>query len=279
MRVLPFTIPKHTKDALILQRDVQPAFYGSLHQHPEYQISLVREGAGNLIAGDGMSSFQAGDVVVLAGNLPHVFNSHEMVEQNADMQTIFFTKDSFGTDFFETEELRSTKKLFKHAEMGYMVRDTDGQIANLFDSIWTANKLDRFILFIKLLGVLSKGTHQLLAPTAPVKAYSENEGKRMRKVIEYTLQHYPDRITLESIATEAAMTKNAFCKYFKGRTRKSYFTFLNEIRVEQAVRLLQEERELTIAEIAERCGFRNISNFNRTFRNIKGGKPSEYRTV
>ena len=277
MKILPFTIPKHTKDALILQEDLQPAFFGSLHQHPEYQISLVLEGSGNLIAGDGMSSFQAGDVVVLAGNLPHVFNGHELPGQKAHMKTIFFTRDGFGPAFFDTEELKATRKLFKHAEMGYKVADENGQIRELFERIWKANKLDRFILFINLMGILSKGSHQLIASAAPEKAYSENEGKRMRKVIEYTLQNYPGQITLESVATEAAMTKNAFCKYFKGRTRKSYFTFLNEIRVEQAVRLLQEENELTIAEIAERCGFRNISNFNRTFRKIKGNRPSDYR--
>ena len=224
-----------------------------------------------------MSSFQAGDIVVLAGNLPHVFNSREVPGHKAHMQTIFFTKDGFGANFFETEELATTRKLFKNAEMGFVVEDHKGQIKELFDAIQKANKLDRFILFIKLLGLLSKSDHRLLASSAPEKAYSENEGKRMRKVIQYTLQNYPQRITLQSVATEAAMTKNAFCKYFKGRTRKSYFTFLNEIRVEQAVRLLQEEKELAIAEIAERCGFRNISNFNRTFRKIKGNKPSDFR--
>ena len=150
LKVLPFTIPKHTKDALILQEDLQTAFYGSLHQHPEFQISLVMEGSGNLIAGDGMSSFQAGDVVVLAGNLPHVFNSHELPGQRAHMRTIFFTKEGFGPAFFDTEELKVTRKLFKHAEMGYMVSDNNGQIGQVFDAIWKANKLDRFVLFITL---------------------------------------------------------------------------------------------------------------------------------
>lgn len=279
MKVLPFTIPKHTKDALILQEDLQDAFFGSLHQHPEYQISLVRNGSGNLIVGDGMSHFQSGDVVVLAGNLPHVFNGLATPGEKTHMQTIFFTRDGFGPEFFDTEELRSLKKFFENANLGFKVTDTSGQLQHLFDSIWKAPKLDRFLLFMQLLAQLNRSKHQLVAQTVTGRTYSENEGKRMRKVIEFTLKHYPEKITLDRISMEAAMTKNAFCKYFKGRTRKSYFTFLNEIRIERAQQLLQDEKELTIAEIAESCGFRNISNFNRTFRKIKGNRPSDHRSI
>tara|TARA_R110000868_G_scaffold99603_5_gene274066 strand:+ start:938 stop:1168 length:231 start_codon:yes stop_codon:yes gene_type:complete len=70
------------------------------------------------------------------------------------------------------------------------------------------------------------------------------------------------------------MTKNAFCKYFKKRTNKTYIQFLNELRIEHASQLLRKSIEQPIAEISELSGFNNLSNFNRQFKNIKGHSPS-----
>ena len=93
------------------------------------------------------------------------------------------------------------------------------------------------------------------------------------------MEHYDEPISLSEISGVAAMTKNAFCKYFKRKTNKTYVQFLNELRVEQACKLLRDKPELNIAEIAERCGFQNISNFNRQFRAIKKMTPSEIQHI
>jgi AraC-like DNA-binding protein len=93
------------------------------------------------------------------------------------------------------------------------------------------------------------------------------------------MNHFQKEITLDTISQEAAMTKNAFCKYFKKRTNKTYMTFLNELRIEEASKLLQVQKDLSITEIAEACGFQNISNFNRKFRRIKGKTPRDFRKI
>ena len=99
----------------------------------------------------------------------------------------------------------------------------------------------------------------------------------MSAVLEFTMNHFQQEISLSTISQEAAMTKNAFCKYFKKRTNKTYITFLNELRIEEASKLLQVEKDLSITEIAEACGFQNISNFNRKFKQIKGQTPRDFR--
>ena len=75
------------------------------------------------------------------------------------------------------------------------------------------------------------------------------------------------------------MTKNAFCKYFKKRTNKTYFRFLNELRVEHASKFLLDESEYSIAEISEYSGFNNISNFNRQFKAIKQMSPTQLKKM
>ncbi len=73
------------------------------------------------------------------------------------------------------------------------------------------------------------------------------------------------------------MTKNAFCKYFKKRTNKTYIQFLSELRIEHACKLLRTEKELSIVDIAESSGFNNISNFNRQFKSLKRMSPSAFK--
>ena len=58
--------------------------------------------------------------------------------------------------------------------------------------------------------------------------------------------------------------------------RKTYVSFLNEIRVANACKLLRNE-DLSVAMVAYECGFNNLSNFNRNFKKVRGCSPTEYR--
>jgi len=244
MKVLPFTIPKPKRDALILQEDKQASFYEFLHQHQEFQISLIEQGQGTLIVGDSIGFYNSGDVIVLAGKLPHVFKSNIELDHNSHMLSVFFTETSFGDGFFDTEELKSLISFFKKAENGFRVTSADKKITSIFQKLQKVSKLDRFILFIELLKRINNANYEALSSFISEKKYTDNEGQRMSAVFQYTMTHFREKISLEEIAREAAMTTNAFCKYFKKRTRKTYITFLNELRIEEACKLLREEAEM-----------------------------------
>ena len=278
MKVHPFTIPKPRQDALIFQEDRGLAFYELLHQHEEFQLSYIKEGHGALMVGDTVNFYQPGDVIVLGGNLPHVFKSDIIKSRNSHMLTIFSTEKSFGREFFQTEELKELKTFFKKSENGFKIFPVSKEIIDIFEKFHKISKLDRFIQFFRLLLLINNAKYESLSSFISEKKYSENEGRRMSAVIEYTMKNFRKEIPLDVIAREAAMTKNAFCKYFKKRTRKTYITFLNELRIEEACKLLQVEDGKSIAEIAELSGFQNISNFNRKFKQIKNITPSALRS-
>ena len=54
--------------------------------------------------------------------------------------------------------------------------------------------------------------------------------------------------------------------------------YINTKRVEYGAKLLLEHPEYTIAAIANECGMTNTVTFNRTFKEVYGMTPSEYRT-
>lgn len=276
MKVLPFNIIKSKRDSLILQEDKGRVFYSQLHQHKEIQISLIVNGKGSLVVGNTINRYEKDNLFVFGSNLPHVFKSDENVKEDSHMLTVFFTKESFGIGFFEIEELKQLNSFFEKAENGFKIAASK-RIINQFESLFKASKIDRFIGFLSLLKQLKSIKSEALSSFVSLKKFSDNEGRRMNAVYNYTLQNFRKVITLDRISEEAAMTKNAFCKYFKKRTNKTYITFLNELRIEKACSLLQSKTEYTIAEIAEKSGFQNISNFNRKFKQFKTVSPSDFR--
>ena len=153
--------------------------------------------------------------------------------------------------------------------------------ADIFQSYFLklreSTKLERFIVLLELLKLLSKNKYITLSSFIYEKQYTAIEGKRMQDVMEYTINNYHKNISLVAIATVSAMTKNAFCKYFKKRTNKTYFRFLTELRIENACKLLLSNEDYSVAEVAEKSGFNNISNFNRQFKSVKLKNPSSFK--
>jgi AraC-like DNA-binding protein len=277
VKVLPFTIPKLKRDTLIFQEDRGRSFYALLHQHEEFQISYIKKGEGSLIVGDTVNYYSEGDIVVLGKQVPHVFKSNINLHSTSQMFTLFFNRSSFGENFFDIEELSSLNTFFRRSENGFQVNSNLNEIRCLILELRSAPKIDRFITFIQLLKLINSSEHTPLSTFVSPKKYNDNEGKRMSVVFEYSINNFHKEIKLETIAAKAAMTKNAFCKYFKKRTNKTFITFLNEIRIEEASKRLVSNKDLSIAEVAESCGFKNISNFNRKFKQIKGKTPSNFK--
>tara|TARA_R110002049_G_scaffold11341_3_gene53627 strand:+ start:3878 stop:4723 length:846 start_codon:yes stop_codon:yes gene_type:complete len=277
MKVLPFKIPKPENNALIYQEDIEVVFYDKLHQHDEIQISYIEKGKGTLLVGDKISSYAENDIFIIGSNLPHAFKSDKNTEETSKMLSVFFTEASFGEAFFELNELAEIKHFLSKTLQGLEIKTDKNDIIKNFLKLKDASKLERFILFLKIMKLFSKAESTPLSTFVYHKKYSDIEGKRMRDVFDFTLENAYQKITLDDVAGVANMTKNAFCKYFKKRTNKTFGSFLIELRVENACKLLNTDKDLSINEVAFKSGFNNISNFNRQFKMIKHISPNTFR--
>ncbi|NNK61117.1 MAG: helix-turn-helix transcriptional regulator [Flavobacteriaceae bacterium] len=274
MKVLPFKIPKPEKTAIIYQEDIGISFYDKLHQHEEIQISLILEGEGTLIVGDTVNYYKKDDILVIGGNIPHVFKSNTETSTKSHMLSVFFKYSSFGDGFFRLEDLNELDVFFNKAKKGFKIIPSKSEASRLFLKLHSASRIERLIILLQLLKISAKSDYRSLSSFIYDKTYNEIEGKRMQDVFEFTMRHYTEKITLEKIANVANLTKNAFCKYFKKRTNKTYVRFLNELRIEHSCRLIYSDPELPMTEIAYRSGYNNISNFNKQFKAIKKLRPS-----
>jgi AraC-like DNA-binding protein len=282
MKIIPFNIPKNLKEAIRVQVDKGKHFYDNLHQHPELQITLIVKSAGVLIAGDYVGNFREGDVFIIGRNQAHVFRNDKIYfddgyEGIAEGITVFFDAQYFGDFFWNLNEMSPVRQLVSEVGGGLRIGgEAQSSIAVLLKMIVAQNGLEKLISFFSILKILSENTdfEKLSQAESPLHT-PQYDNERMNKIVKYTLEEYHKPITIEAIAQIAHLTPEAFCRYFKLRTRKTYVHFLSEVRINQACKLLQN-RDLLMSDIAYQVGFNNLSNFNRVFKMILKKTPSQY---
>lgn len=97
-------------------------------------------------------------------------------------------------------------------------------------------------------------------------------------VIYYLQSCYNQKITIEKLAEEFHTNRTTLQTDFKQYTGKSINQYLNQLRLKMASAMLRDT-ELSIDEICERTGFRDISYFSRVFKNCLKYTPANYRKV
>jgi len=283
VKILPFKIPIATGESFWLQEDREFHFYDFLHQHPQIQLSLILESEGQMIAGDFVGTFKPGDIFMLGSNLPHVFRNNPTYytlggAPQARMNTVFFEWQSFGEKFLSLPELRAVREIIKLSDRGLYFKDPlKTKVGRLIKYLFRTEGMERLIVLLKILNLISNSDDlsPLASPGLHV-ALDEAEGKKLSDIYRFTMKEYHRKIPLNEVASVANMTPNSFCRYFRKRTRKSYFDFLIEIRIGHAKKLLQSD-DLSISQICFECGFNNISNFNRKFKEVSAVTPTEFR--
>ena len=283
-KIISFQIPKSQREFVRYQEDRGPYFYDKLHQHPQCQLTVILEGSGQFLSGDYVGRFQGGDVFFLGENAPHVFRSDGVYfEEKSTLKvagnTVFFDFEALKSGLLNLDELQALNRFADFAGLCFQVQGEAAQhILEVLHAFGSKEGLQRFQAAIGLLDHINHAGDELrqLNSGGRLLGLSEKDGSRMDRVMQYVLAHRFQKITLGEVAAEANLTKEAFCRFFKLRTRKTFTDYLLHLRINEAQQLLQET-ELGISEIAYRVGFENLSYFNRSFKRIAGKTPRAVR--
>lgn len=124
---------------------------------------------------------------------------------------------------------------------------------------------------LRILAVLS--AHGLFTSSG------ENFDRRVediKTVLTYIRENYREKIRICDLAGLINRNEQYFCRFFKRAIGSTPVSYLNEYRIKQARRLL-EETDLPVMEVCLECGFNNLGNFLREFRRHTGTTPLQYR--
>ena len=108
------------------------------------------------------------------------------------------------------------------------------------------------------------------------KKHHDKNFDNIRKAIIYIRDNIREKINVDTLAQICGMSKYHFIREFKRITHYTPVMYVNVIRIELARRLLSE-KNISISEVSERCGFENLSYFTKTFKKYTGVTPSELR--
>lgn len=252
------------------------------HFHPEYEIVLVTESTGKRFIGDSITDFKAGDLAFIGPNLPHLYRndvdyySKETSSLRAKSIVVHFLEQSFGRDFLSIPEMKALNYLFSKSLRGLEITGrTHETVSKKLYELCELSGLHRWLKLLEILQLLSESNELTTISKTQVVGKNEMESERMNKVFEFVMKNFQREITITEIANEVNLAENSFSRYFSQRTRKPFITFVNEVRLSHATKLLQENK-LSISEICFASGYNNLSNFNRQFKSVYKVNPLSY---
>ena len=281
--VLKEITPLSDKDCLYIVERHKSEFLFPLHSHREYELNFIENGKGVLrVVGDSVEEIGPYELTLVAGNeLEHAWEQGSCVEGDVREITIQFSPDLFPPDLLNKSQFSSISKMLSKASHGLnsSVR-TIMRVYSYLDSLSSVTEpFNQYLNFLKILYELSQDEEaRILASSSFARASRDRESRRVMKVKQYVNDHYSEDLRLESLASLAGMTPQAFSRFFKSRTGRTLSDYIIDIRLGNAARLLVDTTQ-NVSEICYSCGFNNLSNFNRIFKAKRGYTPRDFRAL
>lgn len=254
-----------------------------VHKHDFVEINFVYSGTCTAIVNGKKYRLQAGDVCVLDQNVEHTIEplrdedvvlnaliqkkafNHHMIEalENSGVIAGFVAKaisDSSAHDSF----------LLLHTQSIPTIRENFENILCEFlePSIGSETLIQNYLTnFLTLLA----------------RCYQENKEEECRKqgssYLTTILRYIEDncvQCTLEKTAREFGFHPNAFSRYIKKETGRTFKSLVNESRLRLAAFLLSHSND-SISDVAMQCGWSNVRQFYAKFKEAYHKMPKEYR--
>ncbi len=296
----PYAVHEHS----YTEEETTPIY---LHWHPEVELCWLQEGELDFYIEEECYTLRAGDVIFVPPHLLHIARNHagkkgqfrafvfstDLVAEKADslyrkyVQRVVQHSRSYplllrqeipGISQNERQRENQTVQLERQQERQQRKTDWQQEIRGHLTEIFALEEeTENTELYIRSKAML---IWHLLFQNCFSQAETDHELEKLEnqlgETLEFLRKHYAEDISLEQMAKTAHMSESQFCRCFKRLTGNTPFTWLKRWRIVRSCAYLTDTEE-KISEIAMKCGFNNLSYFNREFLRLMGVTPSRYR--
>lgn len=269
------------QNSFLLRSFKEMAFTAPYHFHPEYELTLILKGKGMRFVNHNMEDYVIGDLVLLGSNLPHCWKTDAIIEGevNAHSIVIQFSKDFLGEQLFLKPEFSSILELLQRSASGIRFSEEIQHITKerMIALAEEENNFKQLMSFLEILHDLSiTDSFKLLSNDTADAQQSLADKQRINPVFTYIVENFKKSVSLNVAAEIANMTPNAFCRYFKKITRKTFMETVISYRINYAVQQLVHTNQL-VSQICFDSGFTDISHFYKLFKTKIKMSPLSYR--
>lgn len=245
------------------------------HHHEEWELVLIRGGAGVRMVADVMERFRVGEVVLIPPRVPHCWSSD--AEDTAANAIVVQFPAALTTWIAARPEFTAVSAWLRQVESGFAIapRSISPVLAASLATIviQPTPSPRRMLLLLDML-------LQLAASSAPIRqvdahVVSTAIPAALKPAFDLIDQRWHQAPRQAEAARRCGLTPSAFAKRFRHQTARTWGACLAERRVREACARLRTSRE-PVAAIALACGFHSLAAFNRRFRSITGLTPTGY---
>lgn len=239
------------------------------HWHKFYQLVYIRRGTGSVIIDGVFYPVSEGDTVLIRVDEPHSFLCSEEKLETYEMKFDILSQ--------EQDCLRSGPR--------YFCRDHDGSIKRALKQIeqesdsMAPHSTDIIALELcKVLLLMERGSSGIQAEAAAhTPPASEEDDVLLKKVDDYIAQHLHRNFTIRDLSNHLYMEYSYLSRLFSAKYGIRLKQYITQKRLLTARELITGTN-LTMTEIAEKCGFETLYRLERVFKKEEGISPTEYRS-
>lgn len=269
--------PLTQEDCLVILERQNKKFDFPIHFHIEYELNFIKNASGALrIVGDHSEVISNLELVLTGPNVVHGWEGNVCKSCNVTEYTIQFHRDLFSENLLHKKALSKIKQLLSSSSYGISFsKNAIEKVSPLIPELANKRNINALLSLIEILQILSQDTkHKKLSNEK--QSMNDKHSYRIKKAFEYIELNFQKKLRLKDISSHLNMTTISFSRLFKAKTGKTFVEYLNDYRIQYAMRLMNETED-TMSEIAYLCGFSNQANFNRFFKVKNNCTPSEYR--
>jgi AraC-like DNA-binding protein len=273
--------PLTQNDCFTLFKRIKSEFDFPLHYHEEYELNLIINAKGaRRIVGDNTEEIDDLELVLVGSNLQHSWFNNKCTSKEITEVTIQFHKNLFDDKLLRRNQLSFIRVMLEKSASGILFsKETTQQLTTRIVELNQKHGFDSILELMSILHDLSISRNMRILSSPAFNTMAEQfnyNSRRIEKTLDYVNKNFDKPVTLGEVAKLANMSEVSFSRFFKQRTSNTFIDCLTEIRLGHATRMLIDTTT-SIAEVANQCGFNNISNFNRTFKKRKKCTPKEFR--
>jgi AraC-like DNA-binding protein len=258
-----------------------PAIPFEWHYNDEYELTLTLNSRGQRYIGDSIAPYTDGDLVLIGPRIPHTWCSNGDIDRRRkhNALVLWFSQEFVAKFVASAVELRPVMELLTKSsraiEFSPQVKVAARErICAMLRQ--TASERLPALLQLLLLLTRDKRAKPLLSTGLHGAIISGREEERIARVLTHLNQHYRDEPSVDELMEIAALSRSSLHRLFKLQTGMTTREYLMRLRVGNACALLLNS-DRPISLIADEVGYRNLANFNRQFRELKGRTPGEFR--
>ena len=250
-----------------------------LHFHEDYELNLTLNVRGKRILGNLVEDFTEKDLVITTPNVLHCYKRDDAFQNTrCEVVVIQFPKELPSWGIFDTDQLRDIRNMLCQPAPGLKFSEQTAEaVRERLLRLPTVEGFEGVQLFLDILHELACADRTQVEVIGVQSSDSSfPHSRRINRIVQFVEKNYNRKISLEDVGELVGMSASSVSRFFKKRTRHNFWDYLNGFRIDRAAQMMIET-EHTISEISYACGFNNISNFNRVFRERIGTTPSDYR--